>query len=122
MPPPAAFEQWQNMTDEADIGLSGVFPSVFGAARIAVGGIIIAINIVSFIVAYGLLTSMGWAWTLTVVLSINSIVLNAVSIATGNIGGIVSIIIIGIILYYLYRRHVKAYFGKAASLALTSAA
>jgi hypothetical protein len=39
--------------------------------------------------------------------------LNAISIATGNIGGIVSIIISEIILYYLYRPHVKVYFGKA---------
>jgi hypothetical protein len=43
----------------------------------------------------------------------NKHVLNAISIATGNVGGIVSIIISGIILYYLYRPHVKAYFGKA---------
>ena len=122
MPPPSVLEQSQNMTDTADIDLSGVPLSVFGAAGIAIGGIIIALGIVSFIVAYGLLKGMGWAWTITVVLSIISIVLNAISIATGNIGGIVSIIISGIILYYLYRPRVKAYFGKGASVASTSAA
>jgi hypothetical protein len=84
--------------------------------------VIIAIGIVSFIVAYGLLKGMGWSWTVTVVLSIISIVLNAISIATGNIGGIVSIIISGIILYYLYRPHVKAYFGKAVRTDTTSTA
>jgi hypothetical protein len=45
-----------------------------------------------------------------------------ISIATGNIGGIVSIIISGIILYYLYRPHVKAYFGKATRTDATPAA
>jgi hypothetical protein len=115
MPPPSAFDQSQNMTDAANIDFSGVSPIVFGAAGIAIGGVIIAIGIVSFIVAYGLLKGMGWAWTITVVLSIISIVLNAISITTGNIGGIVSIIISGIILYYLYRPHVKTYFGKRAS-------
>jgi hypothetical protein len=50
------------------------------------------------------------------------IVLNAISIATGNVGGIVSIIISGIILYYLYRPHVKAYFGKAVRTDTTSTA
>jgi hypothetical protein len=55
-------------------------------------------------------------------LSIISIVLNAISIATGNIGGIVSIIISGIILYYLYRPYVKAYFDKAVRTDTTSTA
>jgi hypothetical protein len=53
-----------------------------------------------------------WAWTVTVVLSIISIALNAISIATGNIGGIVSIIISGIIIYYLYRPHVKVFLAR----------
>jgi hypothetical protein len=64
---------------------------------------------------------MRWAWTVTVILSIISIALNAISIATGNIGGIVSVIISGIILYCLYRPHVKAYFGKSARTDTTPA-
>lgn len=75
---PSAFEQSQNMIDTTDIDLSGVSPSVFGAVGIAIGGIIAAIGIVSFIVAYGLLKGMGWAWTLTVILSIIRFVLNAI--------------------------------------------
>jgi hypothetical protein len=86
MPPPSAFELSQNMTDAANIDLSGVPPSVFGAVGIAIGGIITALGVVSFIVDYGLLKGMRWAWTLTVVLSIISIVLNAISLATGNLG------------------------------------
>jgi hypothetical protein len=70
------------MTDPADIDLSGVPPSVFEAVVVAIGGIITAVGVVSFIVAYGLLKGMGWAWTLTVVLSIISILLNAISLAT----------------------------------------
>jgi hypothetical protein len=68
MQPPSAFEQSQNMTDAADIDLSSVPvpPSVLGALGIAIGGIITAIGVVSFIVAYGLLKGMRWAWTLTV--------------------------------------------------------
>ena len=90
---------------------------LFGAiALIIIGWIFVVIAIVSFVVAYGLLKGRGWAWTLTVVLSIISIVLNAISIAAGNIiASIINIIISGIILYYLYRPHVKAYFGKGVS-------
>ena len=111
--PPSAFQNG-NLT-EPNVNLSGIPPSFIGGAAVAIGSVIIAIGIVSFIVAYGLLKGMRWAWVVTVVLSIISIALNAISIATGNIGGIVSIIISGIILYYLYRPHVKAYFGKAAA-------
>ena len=89
--------------------------SFFGGIGIAIGGILLAMAIVSFVVAYGLLKGLGWAWTVTVILSIISIVLNAISIAAGNISSIISIIISGIILYYLYRPHVKAYFGKGVS-------
>jgi hypothetical protein len=49
-------------------------------------------------------------------LSIISIVWNAITLVTAaNYGGIISIIISGIILYYLFRPHVKAYFGKGVS-------
>jgi len=104
--PPSAFEG-------SDI--SGLPMGFFGGAAIAMGGVILALGIVSFIVAYGLMKGMTWAWNLTIVLSIISIVLNVISIATGNFGGIISIIISGVILYYLYRPHVKAYFGKATT-------
>ena len=57
----------------------------------------------------------AWAWTLTVVLAIISIALNAISLIAGNIAAIVSIAISGIVLYYMYRPHVKAYFGKTVT-------
>jgi hypothetical protein len=89
-----------------------VSQSLLGGIGIASGIVLLAIAIVSFVVAYGLLKGLGWAWTVTVILSIVSIVFNAISLATGNIAAIISIIISGIIIYYLYRPHVKAYFGK----------
>lgn len=103
--PPSAFE---------GSDMSGVPVGFIGGGAIAVGAFLIALGIVSFIVAYGLMKGLSWAWTVTIILSIISIVSNAISIASGNFGGIVSIIISGIILYYLYRPHVKAYFGKGA--------
>lgn len=121
--PPTVFNQSElqgNLTaGQAPIPPPGVPPmvpqSLLGGIGIAIGVVFLAIAIVSFVVAYGLLKGLGWAWTVTVILSIISIVLNAISIATGNIASIISIIISGIILYYLYRPHVKAYFGKGVS-------
>jgi hypothetical protein len=87
--------------------------SFLGGLGIAFGAVLIALAIVSFIVAYGLLKGKGWAWTVAIILSIISMVWNAITLVTAaNFGGIISIIISGIILYYLFRPHVKAYFGK----------
>ena len=122
---PSIFNQSQlqgNLTvGQAPIPPSSVPPmgmvsqSLLGGIGIAIGGVLLAIAIASFVVAYGLLKGLGWAWTVTVILAIISMVFNAISIATGNIAAIISIIISGIILYYLYRPHVKAYFGKGVS-------
>src|SRR5687767_8985380 len=84
-----------------------------GIASLAIGSILIITGIISLIVAYGLFKAKKWAWTTNVALSIVNIAMGVVSIVTGNIGSIASIAISGIILYYLYRPHVKAYFGKA---------
>jgi hypothetical protein len=120
--PPSAFNQSQvqgNLTAGQSPIPTGAPPmalqSLLGGLGIAFGAVLVALAIVSFIVAYGLLKGRGWAWTVTLILSIISIVWNAITIATGNIGGIISIIISAVIIYYLYRPHVKAYFGKGVS-------
>jgi uncharacterized membrane protein (UPF0136 family) len=86
-----------------------------GGFILTVLGILIALGIIYFVVAYGLLKGKPWAWTVAVILSIISIVLNVISIGTYSILTIANIILDGIILYYLYRPYVKAYFGKGVS-------
>jgi hypothetical protein len=139
--PPSAFESGNLTAEDSDIvdDLSAIPPSLIGGGLVAVGSVMIAIGIVSFIVAYGLLKGMRWAWTVTIVLSIISIVLSVIAIAAAHtllwlglgiilpaasidpspppppFGAIISIIISGIIIYYLYRPNVKAYFGKTAA-------
>ncbi len=123
--PPSAFNQSQiqgNLTAGQSPIPAGAPPmalqSLLGGLGIAFGAVLVPLAIVSFIVAYGLLKGKGWAWTVTLILSIISIVFNAISIAAtagANLGGIISIIISAVIIYYLYRPHVKAYFGKGVS-------
>ena len=125
--PPTTFNQsglQGNLTaGQVPVPPPGVSPmvsqSLLGGIGIAFGIVLLVISIVSFVVAYGLLKGKGWAWTVTLILSIISIVFNAISIAASAganlIGGIISIIISAVIIYYLYRPHVKAYFGKGVS-------
>jgi uncharacterized BrkB/YihY/UPF0761 family membrane protein len=82
------------------------------------------------IVSYGLLKGKEWAWIITVILTIIAIAVQIISgitagmfnssfiddtnsFVTGIIAQIVGIAINGVILYYLYRPNVKAFFGKS---------
>jgi hypothetical protein len=100
----------------------GISSAMLGGFAVAAGAVMLALGIASLVIAYGLFKGRSWAWTAAVVLSIIGIVMSVVSIVTGNFGSIVSLIINGIIIYYLYRPHVKAYFGKAVSAPASDAA
>ena len=72
----------------------------------------IALGIAWFGLAWGLFTGKGWAWLISVILAIISVVFSIVSIMGANITSIPTLIISGIILYYMYRPQVKSYFGR----------
>ncbi|HEX6282313.1 MAG TPA: hypothetical protein VFZ67_08810 [Nitrososphaera sp.] len=104
---------------DLDLSQGGVMNLAPGQAlapglSIALGGVLVPLAIVSFIVTYGLRKARRWAWTAALVLSITSIVCYAITIAIipSNGGRTVGIIISAVIIYYLYRPHVKAYLGK----------
>ena len=94
---------------------------------VIIGAILLAVGIGFLVVSYGLLKGKRWAWTITVVLLFIGIAIDVASIIIfgyftfnmdtssfliSNSGSIASIIISVIILYYLYRPHIKSYFGK----------
>ncbi|MFL6341997.1 MAG: hypothetical protein ACJ71K_12900 [Nitrososphaeraceae archaeon] len=108
---------------------SNVGAQFFGIISAAVGGVLLVIGIGYLVMFYGLLKGKGWAWTITIILIIIGIAIQIVSTSVGSVftsslqntnnvisgivGSIISIAINIVILYYLYRPHVKAYFGKA---------
>ena len=94
--------------------IGGIVFLASGAALlvIGIGIILLALGVAYFVMAYGLWTGKRWAWTITLILSGIGIILGVISIAAGNIGSIVSIIIQAVVIYYLYRPSVKVYFGK----------
>jgi hypothetical protein len=94
-------------------GLLGADLGSLAGAIAATSSIVIALGVASLIIAWGLLTGRGWAWIVTVIISIISIIMSIIAIATGNFGSIISLIINGVILYYMYRPDVKAYFGRS---------
>jgi uncharacterized membrane protein HdeD (DUF308 family) len=79
---------------------------------VGIGIILLALGIAYLVMAYGLWKGRGWAWTITLILSVIGIIVAIVSLATGNAGTIINIIIHAVVIYYLYRPNVKAFFGK----------
>lgn len=59
-----------------------------------------------------------WALTITLILSVTGITFGIFSIAIGNVEAIIHIIINAVVIYYLYRSNVKAYFGKVQPSAI----
>jgi hypothetical protein len=102
------------------IVISGVLILIVGIGLIfvVIGAIPLAIGLAYLVMAYGLLNGRGWAWTISTIVLIIGIILQIVSIprtiASGSSlsGDIISIAISVFILYYLYRPHVKSYFGR----------
>jgi uncharacterized membrane protein (DUF2068 family) len=80
-----------------------------------VGAILVAIGIGYFVVSYGLLKGKGWAWSITLILSYIGIAIGIISIVSGNFFSVMHLIINIVIIWYLYRLQVKAFFGKPAT-------
>jgi hypothetical protein len=80
------------------------------------GGMLIVLGIASFVAAWGLLTGKGWAWIVTFIIIIISIILNIILIIFGSFESVIGLIINGIIIYYLYRPSVKSYYGRVKGL------
>ena len=90
--------------------------SMFGVMVSAIGGFIAAILVIlamlSFIISGALFSGKRWGRTVVIIFSIIDLILNAVSITGGNGFAIGDIILNLIILYYMWRPHVIAYFNK----------
>jgi uncharacterized membrane protein HdeD (DUF308 family) len=94
--------------------IAGIIAIAVGipALIVVVGVVFIAVGIASLVMAYGLWKGRSWAWTITLILSGIGIIVGIAHLVARQTGAIVEIIIYAIIIYYLYRPNVKAFFGK----------
>ncbi len=92
---------------------AGMFGGIAGMLIGILGAVFIVLGVAYFFVAWGLLKGKPWAWTVTLILTIIDMAMGLISIITNPLS-IIGLIINGIILYYLFRPHVKAYFGKGS--------
>jgi hypothetical protein len=108
------FDTISNRTDANELNpesrsmlMSTILNVVYVVAIISV-----ALGLAWFGLAWGLFTNKIWAWLITVILSIITLVFSIFSIVT--IVNITTLIISGVVLYYMYRPHVKSYFGRVS--------
>ncbi len=83
---------------------------LFAIIAIVVSVVAVIFGLIYLLLAWGLWSGKGWAWTITLILTILSLFGSLITVTSGI--GIVSLIIDILILYYLTRPHVKAFFGK----------
>jgi hypothetical protein len=110
---------------------------IFGIIGISLGVVLLVIGVAYVVMFYGLLKGRGWAWTITVILLFIGIAIQIISTAVGGVFTAsfnndinstdsvllgLAVALLGIItniatLYYLYRPHIKSYFGKTTGSA-----
>ena len=81
---------------------------------ITTGGLVlVGLGIASFIVSWGLLKGKKWARTITLIISIIAIIFAIISLVSSeDLIHIIEIIVYGIIIYYMFTKNVKLFFGK----------
>ena len=81
---------------------------------ITIGGLtLVGLGVASLVVSWGLLKGKGWARTITLIISIIAIIVAIISlVSSGDLVHVISVIIYGIIIYYMFTNKVKLFFGK----------
>ena len=113
---------------------SQIGPQILGLVFLVFGGILLGLGVANLVMAYGLWKGKGWAWTISIIVLFIGIAISIASVSITSTGvfsnagsnllgdivsGIVSIGISAFIVHYLYRPHVKAYFGKTVPMPST---
>lgn len=83
----------------------------------ALGVFFLIIALVGFVLGYGYLKGIGWAWTVGIIFAVLGIIGDIIEPMVDRTADVLASSIIGIIIalliiYYLTRPHVKAFFGK----------
>lgn len=90
------------------VGFSG-----FTGLVTAIGGGVVIAGLLAIFVGWGMWTGKGWAWIVALILAGLGVLGGLGSLAFGSTSALVSLVIDVIIVWYLFRPHVKAYFGRA---------
>jgi lysylphosphatidylglycerol synthetase-like protein (DUF2156 family) len=88
------------------------YGALTGLTAVTFGALVIVIGILGIAAGWGMRSGRGWAWTLSVILGGIGIVLSLPWIALGSSTYVLDLLIDVYLLWYLWRPHIKAFFGK----------
>ncbi|SRR6266480_3628273 len=96
-------------------GLASIGAGTLAVILLALGAVVLVVGILYFAVGIGFFGGKGWAWTIGIIVTAISIVLDIIQIAFGAFSNAFGLVIGFLIIYYLTRPHIKAFFGKGGS-------
>jgi len=96
----------------AMLGLTTPIPGLVPAALMVVACIMFVLALLYLFIVWGLWEGKGWAWTVALVFVILGMLSSVISMLSGSYQNVIALLIQVLIVYYLYRPQVKAYFGK----------
>lgn len=93
------------------LGIGALLGPIGAGLGIIVGGFLILLGLIGLFVAWGLWTGRGWARTIAIILAILGLLLTALGAIGLEPMSIIGLLINIVILWYLFRPHVKAYYS-----------
>jgi hypothetical protein len=96
---------------ELEMGLPPLISLLVGFLGI---GLLLA-GLIGLVVGWGLWTGKGWAWWLTVILEALGLLSGLAGIAMGDPSSLIGLLIAALILWYMFKPHVKDFFGVKVS-------
>ena len=110
----------ENIIQSNDISGDLTQLASLGTIPLAIGAVLLILGIAYLIVSYGLLKAKAWAWVITIIVTIIGLIIQIISaiiagsitssVLYGLVSHIVGIFISGVIIYYMFRPHVKAFY------------
>lgn len=94
-------------------GDGGAFAAFFGALGLFVAVFVFAFAALGIFVGIGVLRGSGWAWIAMLILMGLNALGGLSSLASRDVGGVVSLIVSGLVIWYFFQPDVKAWFGRA---------
>jgi hypothetical protein len=86
--------------------------SPLGPLRLMGSMFLLILGTASIIVSFGLYKGKGWSWTLLLILSGFGAAGYLLNIVNGQSFSVIGLVINAIIIYYLYKPHIRKFFGK----------
>uniref|UniRef100_A0A7C4BAG2 DUF7144 domain-containing protein n=1 Tax=Thermofilum pendens TaxID=2269 RepID=A0A7C4BAG2_THEPE len=90
-------------------------PSFLSVLVGALGGVFIVMGLIGVVLGWGLWTGKGWAWWITVILQALSLLTGLAGVAMGDPASFIGLLIAALILWYMFKPHVKDFFGVKVS-------